>query len=117
VTHDHPRLQLCAALLPELGGLSEDDLGTKRVRAVVREVAVWTLARFEEQGKLNADPVAISIANRVAAQLAQDPLYAQIAELETGLREACDHIDDLRQLDLGLHAESVRLRAIAEKSL
>lgn len=88
---------------------------TRRVHEVVREIAAWVLARFEEQGKLNADPVAISIADRVAAKLAQDPLHARVAELETGLREACDHIDDLHLPDPGLRAESVRLRALAGK--
>lgn len=88
---------------------------TKGVREIVREGAVWVLARFEEQGKLNADPVAISIADRVAAQLAQDSLHARVAELEAGLREACDHIDDLHLPDSRLRADSVRLRTLARK--
>jgi len=97
--------------------LEQSAATTKRVRAVVWEVAMWVLARFEEQGKLNADPVAVSIADRVADRVTTqlEPLYARIAALETGLREACTHIDALHLLDLDLHAESIRLRALAGK--
>ena len=56
-----------------------------------------------------------AIADRVAAQSALNPLYARVTALETGLREACDHIDDLHLPDLGLRAEAVRLRALAGK--
>lgn len=37
----------------------------------------------------------------------------RIAALETGLRTACDHIDDLHLPDPGLRLESIRLRALA----
>jgi hypothetical protein len=98
---------------------------TEVVREVVRE-AIGHVAEtrwWREGGRPYAEPEIVDvIADRVATQLAvrahrADPAQsARIAELETGLREACDHIDDLHLLDLGLHAESVRLRAIAEKS-
>lgn len=44
-------------------------------------------------------------------------LGARIRELEVSLRTACDHIDDLNLPDPGLRAESVRLRAVAEKGV
>jgi hypothetical protein len=46
---------------------------------------------------------------------AQGPLHVRVSELETGLRKACDHIDDLHLPDPGLRAESVRLRTLAGK--
>ena len=61
-------------------------------------------------------PTPSPIADRVTAQLTQGPLHARVAELETGLREACDHIDDLHLPDPGLRAESVRLRTLAGKT-
>lgn len=98
---------------------------TEVVREVVRE-AIGHVAEthwWREGGRPYAEPEIVdAIADRVATQLAArahrvDPAQsARITALETGLREACDHIDALHLLNLDLHAESIRLRALAGKS-
>jgi predicted RNase H-like HicB family nuclease len=94
---------------------SGDHVSAEQVRAVVRDAVLSEGRAHPGRDVWYPSEHAAAVADRVAAQLVQDPLHARVVELAAGLRPAGDHIDALHLPDPGLRAEERRLLTLAGK--